>query len=302
MAKEVKTFDNFNKERSKKRYAIKKIFVVLLVSVAIVSCTTSLHAVNDFASVSSTDLSNFEEIPNSFTQYCLDRCVSESVRKLEITRSLDCDCSSYQKADSVTLLIYLSIRGYFNGLTAISDNNLTHYKMDPLSASLTAGTFGNIKIEKQQVDAYSVLAKILLDAVTGDYRKNKIKNYVEQANTPIQVLLDKFQFILQTNLEGELNFGKEKLYAFHKELLLNDALNNYEKEKAATDYYQQLSAINQQQERIDVFAKSLKNIAAGHQKIYDNRNKMTDKELKDSLVVYQSAISNAVSQFNKLKN
>lgn len=289
------------KERKMKRCTIIDFFIILIISTAISSCT-SLRAVNDFASVSSTDLSKFEEIPNSFTQYCLDRYVSESVRKLEIRRSLDCDCSIYQKADSVTFLIYLSIRGYFDGLTAISDNNVTHYKMDPLSASLTAGTFGNIKIDQKQVEAYSLLSNILLGAVSGDYRKNKIKKYVEQANAPIEVLLDKFQFILQTNLAGELNFGKERLYALHKELLLNQALNDYEKEKVATDYYQQLSTINKQEERIDLFANSIKNIAGGHQKIYDNRNKMTDKELRDSLVVYQSAISIAVSQFNKLKN
>lgn len=284
-----------------KKYFLKNCFIVFVVSVAISSCT-SLRAVNNFSSVVSTGLSKFEEIPNSFTQHCLDRCVSENVRKMEIKRVADCDCSNYQKADSVTLLIYLSIRGYFDGLTDISDNDLTHYKLDALSSSLTAGSFGDIKIDQQQADAYKMISTILLDAVTGNYRKNKIKKYVEQANQPIQVLLNKFQFILQKNLEGELNFKKEKLYAFYRELLLNDALNDYEKEKAATEYYQALSMVNQQQERIDLFAGSLQNIAEGHQKIYDNRNKMTAKELSDSLIIYQSTISNIVSQFNKLKN
>jgi hypothetical protein len=278
-----------------------KTCVVIIVSIALSSCT-SLRAVNDFSSVSSKGLAKFEEIPNSFTQHCIDRCVFESIRKFEIKRTSDCNCDTYQKADSITMLIYLSIHGYFDGLKAISEKDVTHYKLDALKTSLTAGTFGDIKIDQQQAGAYSIISNILLDAVTGSYRKNKIKNYVEQANQPIQVLLNKFQFILQKNLEGELNFKKEKLYAFYRELLLNDALNDYEKEKAATDYYHGLSIIKEQQERIDLFAGSLGSIAEGHQKIYDNRNKLTGKELRDSLVVYQSAISNAVSQFNKLKN
>ena len=174
--------------------------------------------------------------------------------------------------------------------------------MDALNTSTTAGTFGDIKIDTQQVNAYSAVSHILLNAVAGSYRKKKIKKYVEDANQPIQLLLNKFQFILQKNLEGELDFRKEKLYAFYRELLLNPALNDYEKEKAATDYYQGLSAIKAQQQRIDFFAQSLQSIAEGHQKIYDNRNKMPAKELRDSLIIYQSAISNSISQFNKLKN
>lgn len=284
-----------------KRHFLKNFFIVFVVWVAISSCT-GLRAVNNFSSVSSTGLAKFEEIPNSFTQHCLDRCVFESIRKLEIKRAPDCDCSNYQKADSVTLLIYLSIRGYFEGLTDISDNDLTRYKLDALSSSLIAGSFGDIQIDQQQADAYKMVSTILLDAVTGNYRKSKIKKYVEQANQPIQVLLNKFQFILQKNLEGELNFRKEKLYAFYRELLLSDALNDYEKENAAAEYYRTLSAVNEQQELIDLFANSLQSIAEGHRKIYDNRNKMTAKELSDALIIYQSAISNAVSEFNKLKN
>jgi len=284
-----------------KRNSPKSSIIVFIVLIAISSCT-SLRAVHDFSSASSKGLSQFEEIPNSFTKHCLDRCVSESIRTFEIKRAPECDCDTYRKADSVTMLIYHSIHGYFDGLSDLSENDLTKYKLDALNTSITAGTFGDIKIDTQQVNAYSAVSNILLNAVAGNYRKKKIKKYVEDANRPIQVLLNKFQFILQQNLEGELDFRKEKLYAFYRELLLNPALNDYEKEKAATDYYQGLSAIKAQQQRIDFFAQSLQSIADGHQKIYDNRNKMSAKELRDSLVIYQSAITNSISQFNKFKN
>ena len=284
-----------------KRNSAKSFFISFIVLIAISSCT-SLKAVHDFSSVSSKGLSQFEEIPNSFTKYCLDRCEFESIRTFEIKRALDCDCNVYRKADSVTMLIYNSIRGYFDGLSDLSNKDLAKYKLGALDTSLTTGTFGDIKIDTQQVDAYTAVSNILLNAVAGSYRKKKIKKYVEDANGPIQVLLGKFQFILQKNLEGELDFRKEKLYAFYRELLLNPALNDYQKEKAATDYYQGLSVIKAQQQRIDFFAQSLQSIADGHQKIYDKRNELSAKELRDSLVIYQSAISNSISQFNKLKN
>ncbi len=284
-----------------KRHSGKSFFISFIVLIAISSCT-SVKAVHDFSSLSSKGLSQFEEIPNSFTKHCLDRCEFESIRTFEIKRALDCDCNVYRKADSVTMLIYHSIRGYFDGLSDLSNKDLAKYTLGVLDTSLITGTFGDIKIDTQQVDAYSAVSNILLNAVAGSYRKKKIKKYVEDANQPIQVLLGKFQFILQKNLEGELDFRKEKLYAFYRELLLNPALNDYQKEKAATDYYQGLSAIKIQQQRIDFFAQSLQSIVEGHQKIYDERNELSAKELRDSLVIYQSALSNSMSQFNKLKN
>src|SRR6185437_16106574 len=285
-----------------KKNSPKSFFSFLFVVLIAISSCTSLKGVHDFSSVSSKGLSQFEDIPNSFTKYCLDRCVFGSIRTFEIKRTPDCDCDVYRKADSVTMLIYHSIHGYFDGLSDLSNKDLAKYKLGALDTSLTTGTFGDIKIETQQVDAYSAVSNILLNAVAGNYRNKKIKKYVEDANQPIQVLLGRFQLKLQKNLEGELDFKKEKLYAFYRELLLNPALNDYEKEKASTDYYQGLSAIKVQQQRIDIFAQSLQSIADGHQRIYNNRNKMSAKELRDSLVIYQSAITNSISKFNKLKN
>jgi hypothetical protein len=274
---------------------------VLMLSILIGGCA-NLRAINDFSSDSLRGVQKFEQINYSFTQHCHDRCVFEATRKFEIKRSLECDCDIYKKADTVTMLIYNSIRGYLIGLTNLSGNNLANYNLDTLKRSLTEGNFGDIKIGKEQVNAYGGIAQILLNAVAGAYRIKKIKLYVEQANKPIQILLNKFQFILQKNLNDELNFKKEKLFAFYRELLLNNDLTEYEKGKATTEYYEQVANIDRTQQEIDLFAGSLVNISEGHQKIYDNRNKLTARELKNLLVGYQSNISNMISHFNKLKN
>ena len=207
----------------------------------------------------------------------------------------------FTKADSVTVLIYHCLKGYFDGLASLSEIDLTNYNFDTLETNLTTGMFGDIKIDQRQAEAYTGISKILLNAVTGRYRKKEIKKYVEEANQPIQILLSKFQFILQKNLEGELDFKKEKLYDFYRGIMMDNSLNNYEKEKAVSDYYRQLTDIINQQQQIDLYANSLTGIAQGHQEIYDNRNKMKAKELRDLLLIFQSNIANFISQFNKLK-
>lgn len=164
------------------------------------SSGVNLKSINDFSSSSSKGIKNFEDINYSFKQHCIDRCQFEAIHKFEIKRDTECNCYDYKKADSITLVIYNSIKGYFDGLANLSNNDLTDYNFDALNKSLTEGEFGDIKIEKTQVDAYSTISKILLKATTDIYSKNKIKKYVDEANAPIQILLAKFQFILQINL------------------------------------------------------------------------------------------------------
>lgn len=281
---------------------LKSGLALLLLTAGLNSCV-NLKAINNYSSSSSKGIKKFEDINYSFKQHCLTKCQFEAIKNFEIKRDVECNCDSYKTADSVTLLIYASINGYFDGLTNLSNNDLTDYNFDALKKSLTEGDFADIKIDKEQVNAYSKISKLLLKATTDAYRKNKLKKYIEEANEPIQILLKKFQFILQKNLEDELNFKKEKLYAYYTEMNLNlgKTLTEYEKGKATIDYYQQLSDINTKQKQIDAFAKSLTAISDGHQKLYENRNKLTVKELKDLLTQYSSDIQDLISEFNKLK-
>lgn len=272
----------------------------LFLSIFVYSCV-NLRRINDYSSTSLTGIEKFENIDYSFTRHCLDACQLNAIRNFEIKRQEECNCDLYRTADSVTLLIYNAIRGYFSGLTHISNNELTAYDPGALRKALTEGNFGDIKIEKEQVDAYSNIYKILLRATADLYRKKKIKQYIEEANQPIQVLLQKFQFILQKNLEGELNFKMEKLYAYYKEMSLNGNITDYEKGKATVDYYQQLSNINREKELIDAFAKGLTTVSDGHQKLYDNRNTLTSKEIKGLMKQYASNAQDIITEFNKLK-
>jgi hypothetical protein len=274
---------------------------VILLSMVLNSCV-SLKSVSSFSSTSLDGIKKFEEINYSFRQHCIERCQFEAIRDFDIKKETDCNCDIYKQADQATLLIYNSIKGYLTGLKNISRNNLTDYSTNALEKSLQEGAFGNVKIEKKLVDSYSSILEILSKSVTDIYRKNKIEIYVEDANEPIQVLLEKFQFIMKENLEVELDFRKERLYDYYMEMKLNNTISEYEKGKATIDYYQQLSDINAKQKQIDVFVRGLKSISQGHQKIYDSRNKMSARELSVLLAEYTSAIQDIISEFNKLKN
>ena len=277
------------------------IFIALLP----ISCV-NLKTVSSFSTTSLKSLENFEDINFSFSQFCADKCQFEAIRKLEINKELKCYCTVYESADSVTLLIYNSLRGYFDGLTKISASDLTIYNFDALKTALNAGTFGTVKISKEDVNAYTAISKILLKATTDIYRKNRIAKYVEEANQPVQVLLNKLKTIVHRNMEEELEFKKLANFTYCTQLLDTtlhiDHLNHNEKAGILRTYYQQNSEIDLKKKQIESFSKSLATIAEGHQKLYDNRNKITAKEVRELLIGYISNMKDIETQINKLKN
>jgi hypothetical protein len=269
-----------------------------------VSCV-NLKTVSSFSSASLNNLENFEDINFSFGQFCKDRCQFEAIRKVEIDKELKCNCTVYESADSITLLIYNSLRGYFDGLAKIAAGDLTDYNFDALKIAFNEGTFGTVKISKEEVNAYAAISKILLKVTTDIYRKNKIAKYIEEANMPVQVLLNKLKSIVHLNMEEELEFKKLANFTYCVQLLdttlYKDHLNHVEKSRIALAYYQQNSMIDLQKKQIETFSKSIATIAEGHQKLYDNRNKITAKEVREMLIGYISNLEDIETEINKLK-
>lgn len=280
---------------------VRKVLLVIALAVWLSSCV-DLKAVHKYASSSLKGVSKYQEIGYTFTSHCLDRCSYELVRKASIQREPKCsDCKLYRKADAATNTIYKHIRNYFDALDNLSNNELTSYKMDDLSNALQEGEFGGIEITKADANAATKIGEILLRASTDIYRKNKIEEFVGQANADLQILLLKFQDIIGANLAGEIDFKKEMIYAYYNEIVRDSLNSQYVKSQAAYQYYEEWEALNKKQAQIKSYARSLGRIAKGHQKIYDNRDKMNQREFKTLISGYAGDIRDIISEFNKLK-
>ena len=271
---------------------------LILFAVGLSSCI-NLKQVNNFSSSSLKSIKKYEEINYSFKQNCLDNCIDKRIIDFSLNAK-ECDCKLNEKADSVTLLIYNSVRGYLDGLTNLSNNDLTNYKMDALTKALAEGDFGSIKIGKEQVEAYSNISKILLKAFTDGYRKKKIKEYVIAANEPIKVLIAFLDFNLSANLVGKLNVKKQRIVSYYLDLIKDATLSTFEKRKAVEEYYSQLGKIEAKQKEIVIYSKALKKIAEGHQKLVDNIETLNKVDIKELLTQYASDIQDIISEFNKL--
>jgi len=92
----------------------------------------NLKTVNHYSNNALKATQKFEEIPYTFLQHCIDRCEMSAIDSFKIYREIKCPCDQYKRADSVTQLVYRALRGYFDGLTRLSNNQLTNYQIDRL--------------------------------------------------------------------------------------------------------------------------------------------------------------------------
>ncbi|WP_075341443.1 hypothetical protein [Tenacibaculum agarivorans] len=278
---------------------LQQLGVLLIIIVTFSSCLNLKH-VNDFSTASSESIKSFETLNYSFKQSCIDKCISKNINALKIN-SNECNCALEKVADSITLKIYASINGYFKGLSKLSDNELTAYKTEDLETALIEGDFGPIKIEEKHVRSYSQVAKVLMRAFTDTYRKNKIKEYIKDANAPIKELITFLDFNLSSNLSGKLNVKKDRVKSDYFDLLNDNSLSTIEKRNSLREYYAKLDEIKNQQEKIASYSKSLTKVAEGHQKLFDDVNKLTSKEIKQALFQYASEVKLLISEFKKIK-
>lgn len=270
-----------------------------MAGVTLFACVNLKH-INQFAAQSLSATAKFDEVPYSFSQHCIDRCEINAIDSFKIYRELDCHCEKYQKADRVTRLILHAIMNYLTGLEKLSNNEIIDYQLGPLAEALREEDLGPIQLKKEEADAYQALTDLLVRGVTVPYRQNRIKDYISDANAPLQVLLTKLQFIESKNLAGMLEFRKERSYD-HYRGLLKSKLSDYERQKATADYYETLKENLRLEKETKAYSNMLKAIAAGHQKLYDDRNKISAPDTRRNLLPLVNDIRMLISEFNKSK-
>jgi hypothetical protein len=279
---------------------VPKIFALFLISIALLmgSCVNLRH-VGEFSETSIEGIEHYEKLSPGFAEVCLEDCQQEHIRRFEIHKT-DCDCAHNQKADSITRVIYEAAKGYFYGLSDLSQNELTDYRTDDFTQALSTGDFGPIQLNETDVKAYSDISTLLLRTFTDGFRRKKIKEYVAQAHGPLLKLLDFLKLNLAGNLRGKLEVQKSTIKNFYFDFVKDKTLSDYERTQFAEDYFLRISEIKAQQKALDTYAEVLREITEGHTALYNNIENMTDDEVRKELNGHGSQLIDTISSLQKI--
>jgi hypothetical protein len=271
-------------------YCRKIILLIPVLCILLTGCINLKH-ISSYAEASSITTIKVRDSDYNFLQYCLDRCEIAAIDSFRIYRAIPCTCAPYKKADSVTRAISSVIAAYFDGLNRLSNNKKINYRVDPLAKTLQDKELGILELKKEEAEAYTLLGDILLHAFTDTYRQQKIRAYIKSANAPLQKLLEKLEFIETYNLKGLFTFKRERLYYHYHGLLSESKLSDYEKQNAAREYYGLLNEIDTQEQQMGAFARGLKSIGKGHEKLFEHVNEISAADLKNTLQQYTDEIN-----------
>lgn len=262
------------------------------------SCTNLRH-VSDFSTSAKKGLASYESLGFGFEKSCLDNCFEQSIQRLELNPS--CPCMQEAKADSATFVIYQALAAYLDGLVRLSANETARYNTKALTDQVGSGSFGTITFSPEQATAYINIGNILGNAISNGYRKNKIRQYVTEADPSFQELVRFLDFNLSRNLKGVLRNQSSMLQIIYIQLYSEPTLSAFEKRQVANEYFERRRILDQYDKEIDLYVKMLGKIGSGHRELAENINRWSIPDLKSHLSELSGDLEELYGHYNKLK-
>jgi hypothetical protein len=265
----------------------------LVVSLLCTGCINLKH-INDFSSESLKGLQGFEALPITYQGICTDDCKEKDIESGKLNAS-KCDCKDARLADSVDYLFYKTVAAYLDGLERLSANETTSYNFDSLGTQLSG-----LGVSAADAGAYAKLGSILTKAVTDGYRSKKIKEYIKDANDPLQIIIRHLKSNIGGSLTVDLGASRSKLESDYFKMLRNSSGNAFEKRKIIDEFYGLRTGIDSELSTLREYSSLLQCIADGHQQLANNLDKIDEAGLKAMITQYASNIKDIHTQIQIL--
>ena len=268
---------------------------LLLSWISVCGCS-SLSPFRVYTSSSGRGMDAIEKIDYRFVQQCEANCRDRDLAANSINR-LACNCEDSKRADSVNMLMYEAVYQYISSLGKLAEPKLTNYPIKQLGSSVSNTKI--IRVSEQEIDAFNTLSDLISQAITHNYRQDKLKAYIISARVPFNTLVSALQLNFEKNLKGAIEVRKQRIRSDYYELLSHKQNTAYEKRKITEDYYQITEHLDQHIKSLGYFSAILEEIKVGHQQIYQNLDRLSSTELQNALVTQASKIDGLIELIDK---
>jgi hypothetical protein len=307
------------------------LWIVLLALVSLATGCADLQAIRQFAQ-SSTEAETYQAIANDYA------AVPEREKYYSLTKfhaSYDQQTKERNAQVQALLDIQRVITEYMKALGELAADELVSYdtSIDALAEQVKATK----ALDDAQIQALGGITKLLARAVTDRYRQKKLNQVITEANTPLQTLIAaqiKFVNIYIKTLDAE-KLSIDRYYGDVILSALDENLRNAKdvdkaviatKKKALDNHYGDIimneikdptqqgvlilirddmqhksDTLSKKQESARDYIEILKTIGAGHQKLFEERNKLKSALLLATIKSYASQINDLMNAVKALK-
>lgn len=207
------------------------------------------------------------------------------------------ECTKYDSISSGTLAAQDVLLKYIAALGTLSSDKTITFESDLKNLPDKVKGSG---MDQTQVTAVTTLASKLADAAINGYRRKKIAQLVGEQNQDVQTVASALIKIVGTDYEQLLS---------NEGLAMDDYYNTAIKEGGEHQPLDSVLVRNlsrtqkielaQKKTAAEAYVTIMRSIAAGHQKLYEQRNRFSVKELVETLSPDIDAIGNATQTVYK---
>lgn len=266
----------------------RRIIYLLSVIACIVDGCVSNKAIREFTGVSIEATRHLPVLATDLAESCVRQKEYGAIRKgqfdpVKLRQDADDDCISFQTSAKSFVIANKVLVQYLQTLDKLAGDDVVTYdtSIDKLVTNL-----GDSKlIPKAQVTTLSKLVSVVGDASSTGWRRKKLGQAITQANPAIQTLLATLSTIVKNDYVQLLQ--NEQLAA--KNLYLATIKENVKKEPIAALLLQQqwnkeFKLLEDRKIAAKEYATVLTTIAQGHQLLFDNRAKLSNREVKKEIL------------------
>ncbi|MEI7825610.1 MAG: hypothetical protein WCI01_09940 [Chlorobiaceae bacterium] len=177
------------------------------------------------------------------------------------------------------------VSDYLGTLTTLSADGTVDYtqqteglksEISNLNSKLPEGK----QISKNTLGAVGSIVKTVLGAATQAYQAKQVSHVIEQANAPIQqILKGELREIVDTDFRRDLKIESIQINGYYSHLGEEGHPSKAAQEAVSEWKEMRLEQNSARMKAVTAYLKVLDNISTGHQKLFDNRHKLDDKQL-----------------------
>lgn len=235
-------------------------------------CTTNLKAIQDFASLSA-ESAQYTTLVDDYLDF-----PQRQKRYQPPSRHAHLDAMAQDRASQKTSLLLRQsiIETYMKSLGRLAADEVVDNTEE--LAQLSAALESQAPTTPKEAEAFKKIAGIVTTVAVKRWRQDQLQNLIEQANTPIQQVLKSLHHIVSDGFGGDFQTEEAAIQNYYMTLTME---SQDPAGKAALAEWKDLrmSQVHERSEAVQIYGKVLDQISDGHQRLFDQRQNLTKKEV-----------------------
>lgn len=235
-------------------------------------CTTNLKPVQDFANLSA-ESAQYTTLVDEYLDF-----PQRQKRYQPPDRHANLDAMAQDRANQQTALLLRQslIETYMKSLGRLAADEVVDNteELAQLSTTLESQT----PTSPQEAEAFKKIAGIVTTVAVKRWRQDQLQNLIEQANAPIQQVLESLHRIVSDGFGGDLQTEEAAIQNYYMTIIME---SQDPAGKAALAEWKDLrmSQVHKRSEAVQIYGTVLDRISEGHQRLFDQRQNLTKKEV-----------------------